>query len=761
MNAHRDLWWTSPTAELGKVVHLDLPEPFPTLYGGTLPAIQVSYEAWGELSAARDNAVLVIHPMTADCHVTGEYAGQPLGWWEPLIGPGRALDPEHFFVVCPNLLGGCYGTTGPRFPAPDGEPYLERFPLLAPRDMMRVQRRFLAALEIDRVALVIGPSMGGMIAWEWATEAPGAAARIAVVAAPLRTSPHQIGLNWLQRRGIELDITGNEVVATLGQMVARGVGMLSYRSPVGLEEKFGREWFKPPGSVLKERGMFNVESWLRHHGRRITQRFDPYTYLLFSRAMDLHDVSYGRGYLVSALSAVRDKVLVVGISSDNLYPPAEVKHGADLLDHLGADVRYQEIHSPNGHDAFLLDTDQLDEILRGFLTEQPVRTSQPRLREVRRIRAGVLGAGRVAASFIRLVADRQAHLVQQHGLLLEIGAVAEIDRAKQLDPVFAQVALTYEPDTLPDRQDLDVLVDLTRGLGSLPLVERTLRHRRPVVTPNKILVRAHGDALDRLAFEYGVRLAYHDSIAAGWPLILTLERSLSQARVVGLEAVLSSACNVILELLEEGVPLERAVAAAAARDLTEPDPELDTSGWDSAQKLMLLLSRATGHRYLGHEVELHGLDTVDPVLVQHAPQRDLRIKLVAMAAEQRGQLAATVRPMAVRRESHLGLVRGPNNVVVTYAPDGTEMVYSGTGAGALPVATAVLNDLIGLFDPQHSWTGRFPAVSVRLPALQFSTWVYLEDAELRTGTTERPGAVPLVPTVRRDGALTGNTPSRA
>jgi homoserine O-acetyltransferase len=759
MDGHRDLWWASPTVELGKVVPLDLPEPFPTVYGGSLAAIQVSYEAWGTLNAARDNTVLVIHPMTADCHVAGEYLEQPLGWWEPLVGPGRVLDTDRFFVVCPNLLGGCYGTTGPRFPAPDGEPYLDRFPLLTTRDMMRVQHRFLAALGIGRVALVVGPSMGGMIAWEWAVEAPDAAARVAVVAAPLRTSPHQIGLNWLQRRGIELDITGNEVVATLGQMVARGVGMLSYRSPVGLEEKFGRDWFKPPGSTLKERGMFNVESWLRHHGRRITQRFDPYTYLLFSRAMDLHDVAYGRGDLVSAVSAVRSRILVVGISSDNLYPPAEVKHGADLLDHLGADVRYEEIHSPNGHDAFLLDTDQLEEILRGFLSEQPVRTSQPSVREVRRIRAGVLGAGRVAASFIRLVTDRQAHLAQHHGLLIEIGAVAEIDRGKALDPVFAHVPLTYDPETLPDRQDLDVLVDLTRGLGSLPLVERTLRHRRPVVTPNKILVRAHGEALDRLAFEYGVRLAYHDSIAAGWPLILTLERSLSQARVVGIEAVLSSACNVILELLEDGVPLDRATAAAAARDLTEPDPELDTSGWDSAQKLTLLLSRATGRRYLGHDVELRGLDTLDPALARRARERDLKIKLVAMATEERGRLAATVRPMAARRESHLGLVRGPNNVVVTYAPDGTEMVYSGTGAGALPVATAVLNDLIGLFDPQHSWTGRFPAVNVRLPAPQFDTWVRLADGEVRITRVEQPGAVPLVPPVRRDGAATGRPPS--
>jgi homoserine O-acetyltransferase len=360
----RDLWWNSPTTEYGNAVHLELPAPFAAVFGGELPDIQVSYESWGELNAARDNAVLIIHPMTADCHAAGEFADQPTGWWETLIGPGRAIDTDRLFVVCPNLIGGCYGTTGPRFPAPDGAPYYDRFPLLTPLDMMRVQRLFIHTLGVEHLRMVIGPSMGGMIAWEWAVEAPEAVDDVVVVAAPLRSSPHQIGLNWLQRRGIELDITENEVVAKVGQMVARGVGMLSYRSPVGLEQKFGREWFKRPGSTLRERGMYNVESWLLHHGRRITKRFDPYTYLLYSRAMDLHDISAGRGDLVSALKRATCRTLVVGISSDSLYPRDEVKLGADILSRLGQRVRYEEIGSPNGHDAFLLDLDQLDAMLR-------------------------------------------------------------------------------------------------------------------------------------------------------------------------------------------------------------------------------------------------------------------------------------------------------------------------------------------------------------------------------------------------------------
>jgi homoserine O-acetyltransferase len=369
MRDNRDLWWAYPTAELAEVVHLPLAEPFVAVHGGVLPSIQVSYESWGKLAPSGDNAVLIVHPMTADCHATGEFAGQATGWWEALIGPGRAIDTDRHFVVCPNLIGGCYGTTGPRFPAHDGNPYLKRFPLLTPRDMMRVQRLFLEAIGVKRLSMVIGPSMGAMIAWEWAIEACEMVDSTVVVAAPLRTSPYQIGLNWLQRRAIERDITEDDDVARVGQILARGVGMLSYRSPAGLEDKFGRKWFTKPGSTLGERGVYNIESWLRHHGKRIAKRFDPYTYLLFSRAMDLHDVSEGRGDLDYFLGRVACSVLVIGISSDNLYPATEVKAGADTLARLGCDVRYAEIHSTNGHDAFLLDTDQIATFLTSPLRE--------------------------------------------------------------------------------------------------------------------------------------------------------------------------------------------------------------------------------------------------------------------------------------------------------------------------------------------------------------------------------------------------------
>jgi len=282
-------------------------------------------------------------------------------------------------------------------------------------------------------------------------------------------------------------------------------------------------------------------------------------------------------------------------------------------------------------------------------------------------------------------------------------------------------------------------------VGSRGLVLRALARRRPVVTPNKILLRAHGDELDRVAYQNGVRVAYHDSIAAGWPLILALDRPLSQGHVTEIRAVLSSACNVMLELMENGASLEEALGIAQARDLTEPDPALDLSGWDTVQKLKLLITRATGRRYVGHDLVTQGIDTLDPTLPRKALDLDLRVKLAALVKLSGSKLSAVVRPMAVRKESHLGLVRGPNNVVVIYSPDGGEMVYSGTGGGPLPVANAVLNDLIGLFDPEHSWTGRFPPVAQSLRPPQFDAWLAERDGGLTVGKDEREGALPVLP----------------
>jgi homoserine O-acetyltransferase len=744
MDERRDLWWPSPTVERASVVDLEIEGGFEAVHGGRLEQIQVSYQSWGDLNDARDNAVLVIHPLAMDCHVTGTTDDDPPGWWEGLFGPGRVIDTGRYFVVCPNLLGGCYGTTGPRFPADDGEPWLDRFPLLTPLDLMRVQRLFVERLGIERLNRVIGPSMGGMIAWEWAIEGGDIVDQVVVVAAPLRTTAYQIGLNWLQRRGIELDIVGDEVVARWGQMIARGVGMLSYRSALGVEEKFGRDWFKKPGSTMAERGRFNVESWLRHHGKKITRRFDPYTYILFSRAMDLHDVGERRGGFVTALDRVRCPVVVVGISSDELYPSSEVRLGADILDRLGRPVSYAEIRSPHGHDAFVLETDQMAAILAETPHVPPGPVPVTPEREERLVRVGILGAGRVSSLLLQLLDERRRQIRDDFDLRVEIAAVAEIDPDKKLDPVFDEVEVLYDPPALVKRDDLDVVLDLTRGTGSLELVRGALERGKPVVTPNKSLIRAHGGDLERLALDHGVRIAYHNAIAAGWPLLYSVERPLGREHVSRIRALLSSTCNVALERVEQGDSLAQGLEVARAMGITDPDLELDTSGWDTAQKLMILVARAHGIRFGVEAVAMRGIVDLDPEIVRGAPALGFRVRLVGIFVADEEAPVLGVLPTAVRAEGHFGGVHGETNVVVIDGGEAGEMVYLGKGTGDLPVATAVLGDLVGLYHPSRSWTGRYRSATRPSEPPEFTHFMGAEFSTVSISDVRTEGAVPVL-----------------
>ena len=744
MNEHRECWMDSPAVEFGHTVALEVPEGLNFVYGGHLQDIQISYESWGSLNATRDNAVLVIHPLAFDCHAAGDYRNQPVGWWEKLIGPGRAIDTDRYFVVCPNLLGGCYGSTGPRFPAPDGEPYLERFPLLTPLDMMRAQRLFVRRLGIERLRMVIGASMGGMLAWEWAIEAGDEVDLVAVIAAPLRTTPLQIGWNWLQRRGVELDMNGSEANSAWGQMVARGVGMLSYRSPVSLEEKFGREWFQPPGATLGERGMFNVESWLRHQGRKSAKRFDPYTYILFTRAMDLFDLSENRGSIVTALERVQCRTLVVGISSDQLYPVADVHLGADILNHLGKPVDFAEIRSPHGHDAFLLEIDQLSAILRDAYVRKPRIVPTPAQREIRTVRLGILGAGRVTGMFLRLLAERHAQLIEDYNLRLEVAAVADIDSSRTLDPSLGPIELIFDPEKLVRREDVDVIVEATRGSDTHDLLEIALARRKPVATTNKGLVHQFGPHLERFALEHGTRLAYHNGIAAGWPLMYAIERPLAHLQIRNIQAVLSSTCNMLLERMEQGFSFSAALNQVRALEITEPDPELDLSGWDTAQKLLILCARVQGRRFSIEDLPVHGIHDLDPMMIREAPSLGLRIKLVGLFVAGADAPTAGVLPLAVPAEGHLGSVRADNNVVLLAGAETGELVYLGKGSGRLPIAAALLNDVIGLFHPSHSWTGRFPPAASRPRAPRFATFLAREGGNCVLTDGYQGNSIPLL-----------------
>jgi len=271
-----------------------------------------------------------------------------------------------------------------------------------------------------------------------------------------------------------------------------------------------------------------------------------------------------------------------------------------------------------------------------------------------------------------------------------------------------------------------------------------------VVTPNKKLIRDHGAEFERLALEHGARLAYHNAIAAGWPLLYSVDRPLGRRQVRTVWALLSSTCNVVLERIEQGQSLEEAVQVAESMDLLEPYPELDLSGWDTAQKLLILIARTCGRRFTAEQIPVRGITDLDPMLVREAVDAGYRIKLVGIFVNVAPEPVIGVMPVAVDLDGHLGGVHGDNNAVILTNRDDSEMIFVGKGAGHLPVATSVLTDLVGLFDARQSWTGRYPRAQ-RVPgAPEFARYLASEAAGGVT-VIDRPreGAVPFLDSVIR------------
>lgn len=332
---------------------LVLPRPLPLGCGLSLGGVRIAYRTWGRPS---DTAIVVCHALTGSADVDR--------WWPGLLGPGRALDPERDFIVASNVLGSCYGTTGPADDPGDGcGRWGATFPRITVRDMVRAQRRLLDALGVRRVELVLGGSLGGMQALEWAAMDARVEAA-AVLAAPARHSPWAIALNEAQRAAIAADprwcggAYPPDRPPVDGLAAARMLAMCTYRAPEGLGARF---------AAGDGDGRGGVQGWLRHHGRALVERFDAASYVTLTRAMDAHDVGRGRGGVAAALAAIRVPVLVVAIDSDRLYPAEEVGALAAAL----PEGRLETLCSPHGHDAFLIEDAEVDGLLRGFRARRP------------------------------------------------------------------------------------------------------------------------------------------------------------------------------------------------------------------------------------------------------------------------------------------------------------------------------------------------------------------------------------------------------
>lgn len=326
--------------------------------GAVLQAVDVAYETYGELNASGTNAVLVCHALTGDA--------QAAVWWSGLIGRGQALDTEKYFVVCANVLGGCDGSTGPQSIQPStGRPYGSAFPTVTIRDMVRLQHRLLQEFGVASLHLVIGGSMGGLQAIEWAVTYPSFVKHCIPMAAAQQLSALALAYNDAMRTAIvnDPDWADGDYYGSRGPVqgfaLARQIGMITYRSFELFQDRFHRE--------TTEDHRFQIASYLQYQGQKLVQRFDAGSYLCLLGAMDSHDVGRDRGGLATALRRITARVLWVGIDRDHLFPALEQRACVEALREAGVACDYAEIRSTFGHDAFLIEHDQTSQIVQSFL----------------------------------------------------------------------------------------------------------------------------------------------------------------------------------------------------------------------------------------------------------------------------------------------------------------------------------------------------------------------------------------------------------
>jgi homoserine O-acetyltransferase len=368
---------TAPGADVGHAVRFGADQPLSLDSGKTLSPFTIAYMSYGTLNADKSNAILICHALTGDQFVASDQpvTGKP-GWWTIMVGPGKPIDTDRFFVICANVVGGCMGTTGPTEDDPlTGKPYGLSFPLVTVRDMVRAQAMLVEHLGIAKLLAVVGGSMGGMQALQWAASYPDRVHGVMPIACAARHSAQNIAFHEVGRQAImaDPDWLGGEyqlrgTTPSKGLAVARMAAHITYLSEAALQRKFGRNLQKREALSFQFAPDFQIESYLHHQGASFVDRFDANSYLYITRAMDYFDLAADHdGHLAAAFGADAPRFCIISFTSDWLFPTAESKSIAHALNAVAANVSFVEIKTDKGHDAFLLDEPEMFGTVRGFL----------------------------------------------------------------------------------------------------------------------------------------------------------------------------------------------------------------------------------------------------------------------------------------------------------------------------------------------------------------------------------------------------------
>lgn len=647
--------------------------------GALIDSLDVHLHLEGTINGQADNVILIVHALTGTTAASS--------WWKGVVGPGCSIDPSKHAVLSANLLGGCDGTSGPSNHDPDA------LPPISTRDQALVLSRLLDHLGIKAPLLICGGSLGGMVTLEFAASFPDRVRSAVVFAAPAAQTAQGLAWNTIMRRAIELGGVKE------GLSLARMIGMLSYRTAESLEQRFGQK-----RSIS---GGFQINEWLDKHGERLVARFDATSYGALINAMDIHDVGRGRKGIAAALSAVANKLTGVGIPGDLLYPDTAVRHWTSE-----AGASYAEIQSPHGHDAFLLEAEQVSSILTKAIasasSKDPALTDnnsakQTDTPQARTIRVALAGCGHVGGGLLELLSDRQL-LANNSTTDTRVSVKrilvrhAELERPSLDRAIAAGVALEDSCIINADHllgNDIDVLVEAIGGTTTArTLVESALKRGIRVVTANKALLGERGGELKALAEQNGTRIDFEGAVCGAIPIVRCVRSGAAGIGITRVSGILNGTSNFVLGEIAKGASFNEAVATAQELGYAEADPTRDLNGQDAEDKLRILAWLAFGVEPSALKVQRSGLTNEVAVWANAAAKEGDRVKLLAVCERAGNEITATIQPTRVTGNSAWAGVDGPFNRVVVESESAGSLTFQGPGAGGLATAGAVLADLL-------------------------------------------------------------------
>ncbi len=636
--------------------------------GGQLENPVIAYNTYGRLNRDGSNVIWVCHALTANSDV--------LDWWDGLFGTQKLFDPENYFIVCANMIGSHYGSTGPLSTHPDSdEPYYHDFPLVTIRDQVKIFQVLSRQLKVEDIQLLIGASMGGQQALEWAINQPDRIKHLVLLATNAIHSPWGVAFNESQRMSIESDpswLDKSENAGILGMKTARSVALLSYRS---------YETYQSTQQPSDENLIFpdRASSYQVHQGNKLAKRFNAFSYWFLSKAMDSHNVGRRRGGIDKALSRVKSRTLVLTLENDVLFPRIEqetIVRGIDRAIHQIVPTEY-------GHDGFLIETEVIGERIKKFLNHKDFNLLDYKRNHSVGIRVGLVGLGHVGRAFY-----------EQSLLRDDIQISKVLVKRQNVDRDIPEDKLTYDLQSFLADDSLDVIVELIDdSLVAYTLAKACLRKGLTYISANKKMLAIHLVELKELERIYGGHLFYEASVGGAIPILRNIDAYYTSEPIVKIEAIINGSTNYILtQMSNENWSFKDALRKAQELGFAESDPSLDIEGFDAVYKATLLTYSALGKYVNPDKINRQGIQKITQEDIQLAKAKNEKIKLL-VRIEDGESPKVSVGPESIDQDNELFYIDEELNGVAIKGAYSDVTLFKGRGAGGHPTASAVMADL--------------------------------------------------------------------